>query len=192
MDWEASLPSAAQYNATKLAVMIEGRPLPRLVPQLLHMIAVSPPDWRFMFIGTPQSVIGISRSFAIQYHEVNGKINLVVLQKPFSIENEEHVYRLLTNSKFNDTYMNRVEWMLEFESDSIMCANLLRDGKIPPKRKKKSWYLRVFSEDFALLACVECNSTAWLSLRRTLSHGVPIRKVIRLILAWYEVSYMLP
>ena len=103
--------------------MIEGRPLPQLVPQLLHMLTVVPPDWRFMFIGTNQSVISVSRSFATQYHEANGKLDLVVLPEPFSIESKEHVYRLLTDLNFYDQYMQGVEWMMKFESDAIMCAN---------------------------------------------------------------------
>jgi len=123
VDWHPNYDPKSQYNASKLAIMIEGRPLPHLVPQLLHMIAVVPPDWRFMFIGTNKSVASVSRSFATQYHEANGKLDLVPLPAPFSIESKEHVYRLLTDLRFYDQYLEGVEWMLKFESDSIMCAN---------------------------------------------------------------------
>lgn len=75
-----------------------------------------------MFIGTNKSVISVSRSFATQFHEANGKLDLVVLPKPWSIESKEHVYRLLTDIKFYDKYLPNVEWLLKFESDSIMCA----------------------------------------------------------------------
>jgi hypothetical protein len=87
------------------------------------MISVVPPDWRFMFIGTNKSVISVSRSFATQYQEANGKLDLVVLPKPWGIESKEDVYRLLTDIRFYDTFLPDIEWLLKFESDSIMCAN---------------------------------------------------------------------
>jgi Protein of unknown function (DUF5672) len=122
VDWHPNYDPKAQFNASKVALLIEGRPIPHLVPQLLHMISVVPPDWRFMFIGTNKSVISVSRSFATQYQEANGKLDLVVLPKPWSIESKEHVYRLLTDLNFYDQFLPNVEWLLKFESDSIMCA----------------------------------------------------------------------
>ncbi len=52
------------YNASKLALVIEPRPLPHLVPHLLHMISVVPPDWRFLFIGSEESVVGHRQVYA--------------------------------------------------------------------------------------------------------------------------------
>ncbi|KAH8683140.1 hypothetical protein BGZ60DRAFT_560862 [Tricladium varicosporioides] len=123
VDWHPKFDPKKQFNASKVALLIEGRPLPHLVPQLLHMISVLPPDWRFMFVGTNKSVISVSRSFATQYQEANGKLDMVVLPKPWQIDNKEHVYRLLTDMRFYDRFLPEVEWLLKFESDSIMCAN---------------------------------------------------------------------
>lgn len=86
------------------------------------MISVVPPDWRFIFIGTNKSVISVSRSFATQYQEANGKLDLVVMPKPWKIDSKEDVYRLLTDLRFYDRFLPGVEWLLKFESDSIMCA----------------------------------------------------------------------
>lgn len=122
VDWHPTYDPKAQFNASKVAVLIEGRPIPHLVPQLLHMISVVPPDWRFVFFGSNKSVISVSRSFATQYQEANGKLDLVVVPKPWSIESKEDVYRLLTDIRFYDEFLPKVEWMLKFESDSIMCA----------------------------------------------------------------------
>lgn len=122
VDWHPTFDPKKQYNSSKVAVMIEGRPIPHLVPQLLHMMSVVPPDWRFMFIGSNMSVVSVSRSFATQYHEANGKLDLVVLPKPWSIDSKEDVYRLLTDIRFYNEFLPEVEWMLKFESDSIMCA----------------------------------------------------------------------
>ncbi|KAG4436955.1 hypothetical protein IFR05_007568 [Cadophora sp. M221] len=122
VDWHPKYDPKAQFNASKVAILIEGRPIPHLVPQLLHMIAVVPPDWRFMFIGTNKSVISVSRSFATQYQEANGKLDLVILPKPWKIDSKEDVYRMLTDIRFYDEFLPEVEWLLKFESDSIMCA----------------------------------------------------------------------
>jgi hypothetical protein len=123
VDWHPEYNPKSQFNASKVAVLIEGRPLPQLVPLLLHMISVVPPDWRFVFIGTNKSVISVSRSFATQYQEANGKLDMVVLPKPWKIDSKEGVYRLLTDMRFYDTILPEAEWMLRFESDSILCAN---------------------------------------------------------------------
>ncbi|KAG9246131.1 hypothetical protein BJ878DRAFT_311048 [Calycina marina] len=123
VDWHPAYDPKSQFNASKVALIIEGRPLPHLVPQLLHMMTVVPPDWRFKFIGSNQSVIAISRSFATQYHEANGKLDLIVLPEPWKIDNKEDVNRLLTDRRFYNEHMSEVEHMLKFENDAILCAN---------------------------------------------------------------------
>ncbi|KAH8821632.1 hypothetical protein F5884DRAFT_768528 [Xylogone sp. PMI_703] len=112
-----------QFNVSKVALLIEGRTVPHLVPQLLHMISVVPPDWRFVFIGSKESVVQMDRSFATQYHQANGKLDLIVIGEPWSIQDKEHVYRMLTDIRFYDVVLPEVEWLLKFESDSIMCGN---------------------------------------------------------------------
>jgi hypothetical protein len=123
VDWHPNYDPKTQFNSSKVALLIEGRPIPHLVPLLLHMISVVPPDWRFVFIGSNKSVISVSRSFATQYQEANGKLDLMVLPKPWAIDSKEDVYRLLTDIRFYDEFLPRVEWLLKFESDSIMCAS---------------------------------------------------------------------
>ena len=76
-----------------------------------------------MFIGTNKSVISVSRSFATKYQEANGKLDLVVLPKPWTLDRKEDVFQLLTDIRFYDEILPGVEWLMKFESDSIMCAN---------------------------------------------------------------------
>ena len=123
VDWHPKYDPKSQFNGSKVALMIEPRPLPHLVPQLLHMISVVPKDWRFMFIGSNQSVIAVSRSFATQYHEANGKLDLVVLPQPWKIVEKEDVHRLLTDKRFYEEHLPGVEHLFKFESDAILCAN---------------------------------------------------------------------
>ncbi|KAK2064200.1 hypothetical protein LY76DRAFT_612413 [Colletotrichum caudatum] len=123
VDWEPSADPRAKYNASKLALIIEPRPIPHLVPQLLHMTSVVPPDWRFLFIGSKKSVVSVSRSYGIKHQQVIGKLDLMVLPEPWRIDTKEHVFRLLTDMRFYDEFLPGVEWILKFESDSILCSN---------------------------------------------------------------------
>ncbi|KAK3380080.1 hypothetical protein B0T24DRAFT_647428 [Lasiosphaeria ovina] len=124
VDWDTggSNPRDA-YNASKVALLIEHRPLPHLVPQILHMISVVPADWRFLFIGSNKSVLSVGRAYATKHQQVIGKLDLMVLPEPWEIDQKEKVFRLLTDQRFYDEFLPGVEWLLRYESDSIMCAN---------------------------------------------------------------------
>ncbi|KFY69399.1 hypothetical protein V498_10478 [Pseudogymnoascus sp. VKM F-4517 (FW-2822)] len=111
------------YDPSKLALLIEGRAKPHLVPQILHMISVVPPEWRFLFIGTNKSVAAVARSFAIQHQQAAGKLDLMVVPKPWEIKNKEAVWRMLTDKHFYTDLLPGVEWIMKYESDSIMCSN---------------------------------------------------------------------
>lgn len=97
--------------------------MPHLVPQLLHMISVVPPDWRFLFIGSPSSVTMVGRSIPVKHQQIVGKLDLMVLPEPWDISSKEMVYRTLTDMRFYDEFLPGVEWLLKYEYDSILCAN---------------------------------------------------------------------
>lgn len=109
------------------AAVIEPRPLPHLVPQILHMISVVPLDWRFVFIGTNLSVASVARSHATKHQQAVGKLDLLVLPAPWEIDSKEKVHRLLTDVRFYDEFLPGVEWLLKYEYDSILCANSATD-----------------------------------------------------------------
>ncbi|EEY16490.1 conserved hypothetical protein [Verticillium alfalfae VaMs.102] len=123
VDWNPSADPRARFNQSKVALMIEPRVIPHLVPQILHMSAVAPPDWRFLFIGSNESVVSVARSFAIKNQQVVGKLDLMVLPEPWQIDTKEHVYRLLTDMRFYDEFLPGIEWILKYEHDSILCSN---------------------------------------------------------------------
>lgn len=76
-----------------------------------------------MFIGTEKSVLSVSRASPIRHRMVTGKLDLMVLPEPWSVESKEHIYRTMTDMRFYDEFLPGVEWILKFESDSILCAN---------------------------------------------------------------------
>ncbi|KAL7822150.1 hypothetical protein V8C26DRAFT_438860 [Trichoderma gracile] len=125
LDWPippAKDPRAA-FNSSKLALLVEARPLPHLSPLMMHMMAVVPPDWRFLFVGSSESIMSISRAYSIQHQQVIGKLDLVELPPPWSIASKEDVFRLLTDTRFYDEFIPDVEWILKYEHDSMLCAN---------------------------------------------------------------------
>lgn len=123
IDWQVSDDPRAAYNPAKVAMIIEPRVMPHLVPQLLHMIAVVPPDWRFLYIGSPESTTMLGRSSAVKHQQVIGKLDLMVLPEPWDISSKEMVFRTLTDARFYDEFLPGVEWLLKYEYDSILCAN---------------------------------------------------------------------
>ncbi|TFA99507.1 hypothetical protein CCMA1212_008876 [Trichoderma ghanense] len=113
----------AAFNSSKVALLIEARPLPHLSPLMMHMMAVVPPDWRFLFIGSSESIVSVSRAYSVQHQQVIGKLDLVELPPPWSIASKEDIFRLLTDQRFYDEFLPGVEWILKYEHDSMLCAN---------------------------------------------------------------------
>lgn len=125
LDWPnpPTKDARAAFNASKLALLIEARPLPHLSPLILHMMAVVPPDWRFLFIGSRESIHGVSQAYSVKHQQVIGRLDLMELPLPWGIASKEDVFRLLTDARFYDEFLPGVEWILKYEHDSILCAN---------------------------------------------------------------------
>ncbi|EXK77725.1 hypothetical protein FOQG_17580 [Fusarium oxysporum f. sp. raphani 54005] len=123
IDWSPNHDPRKNYNASKVALIIEPEPLPVLVPLILHMIAVVPPDWRFIFIGSKKSIFTVGREYGIQLQQGLGKIDLVRLPSPWSIKRDEDRSRLLTDTRFYNEFLPGVEYLLMFNYESILCAN---------------------------------------------------------------------
>lgn len=123
VDWKQVEHPRSAYNTSKVAIIVEPRPIPHLTPQILHMIEVIPSDWRMIFIGSPKSIVSVSRAYAIKNQQIIGKLDLMVLPEPWEIDSKEKVSRLFTDMRFYDEFLPGVEWILKFEYDSILCAN---------------------------------------------------------------------
>lgn len=121
--YDSSDGSRVKLDHTKVALIIEPRPIPHLVSQILHMTSVVPPDWRFLFIGSEKSYVSVARSIAIKHQQTIGRLDFMILPEPWQIDTEENVSRLLTDIRFYDEFLPGVEWILKYESDSILCSN---------------------------------------------------------------------
>lgn len=116
-------PQDSPFNASKVALLIENRPFPMLAPLLLHFISVVPPDWRFRFMGSPESVASVNRSVAVRSQVASGKLDLTYIPTNMSTAGQEMISRFLTNLWLYETVLRPAEWLLVFQTDSILCAN---------------------------------------------------------------------
>ncbi|CUS08565.1 unnamed protein product [Tuber aestivum] len=142
-------PPAPKFNESKVALLIEDRPVVHLAPLVLHMISVVPEDWKFQFVGSEASIQFLNRSLGVQRQEARGKLEMVVLPNTWSVKGQEPLSRTMTDIEFwkwvggksswdwtdpytdqmitgpdgSETKRTQVEWVLIFQTDSIMCAN---------------------------------------------------------------------
>lgn len=128
---------SSRYPANKTALYIEPREgTAFLVPLLLHMIMVVPPDWRFVFFGSSATVNQVRASYTAAMYEALGKLHVRNLEEDWGtgwarkgweekekLDIEELTSRLLTNKTFYEKELGSTEWLLTYHSDAILCAN---------------------------------------------------------------------
>ncbi len=114
---------ASKFNESKVALLIENRPFPLLAPLMLHFISVVPPDWRFRFMGSDESVKQINQSMAIREQVAAGKLDITYIPSNMTTGSQEEISRFLTTLWLYDTVLQPAEWLLIFQTDSILCAN---------------------------------------------------------------------
>ncbi|KAI0166299.1 hypothetical protein GGR57DRAFT_510036 [Xylariaceae sp. FL1272] len=119
----SSKPKDLPYNTSKVALLIESRPLVNLAPLILHFISVVPPDWRFRFMGSDSSVSSLNHSHAIRAQVNAGKLDLTYIPSNMSTDGQEMISRFLTNLWLYQVVLQPAEWLLVFQTDSILCAN---------------------------------------------------------------------
>lgn len=115
------------FNASKLALLVETRPLPILAPLVLHFISVAPPDWPFLFMGSRGSIAAVNASSAIRQRVAEGKLALVPVPANMSVQGREMVSRFFTTLWLYEGVLHPAEWLLVFQTDSIICANSRHD-----------------------------------------------------------------
>ncbi|KAM6508546.1 hypothetical protein FSOLCH5_011542 [Fusarium solani] len=111
------------YNESKVALLIESRPQPIIVPLMLKFMYQMPPDWRFRFMGSPESVAFANQSAAMREHVKSGKVNLTYIPSNMSTAGQEMISRFLTTLRLYDTVLQPAEILLVFQTDSMVCAN---------------------------------------------------------------------
>lgn len=116
------------YNTSKVALLIENRPMGSLAPIIIQMIAVLPHDWRFRFMGSVESVQKINNSAAIRRHVHDGKLDLTYIPTNMSVGGQEQISHFLTDLWVNEQLLQPAEWLLVFQSDSMYATPVSHFG----------------------------------------------------------------
>ncbi|TVY34531.1 hypothetical protein LSUB1_G005748 [Lachnellula subtilissima] len=115
--------SHSPYNVSKVALLIENRVSPILTPLLIHFMSVVPPDWRFRFMGSNESVDYLKQSSSIRGHVESGKLDLTYIPENMTTGSQEEISTFLTTLWLYETVLQPAEWLLVFQTDSMLCAN---------------------------------------------------------------------
>lgn len=120
-------PPTPKYNGTKVALMIEDRPIKHIAALLLHMLIVIPPEWSLLFLGSGENLAMVNTSTGIQSYQAIGKLELRQTARNESFSATEWRNRMLTDISFYEHYVPSAEWLFVFSLDSILCANSKKD-----------------------------------------------------------------
>ncbi|APA08998.1 hypothetical protein SS1G_02863 [Sclerotinia sclerotiorum 1980 UF-70] len=119
---ESSATTKTALDQTRVALLLETRPLPHLPALLAHFISVLPGPWVFRFVGSPEANSFISASSSLSAHIKTGKLVITELPGKYAITDPETISMTLTDPTFYKDFLAPAEWLLVFQSDSIICA----------------------------------------------------------------------
>ncbi|KAL3428033.1 hypothetical protein PVAG01_01542 [Phlyctema vagabunda] len=115
--------AVSPYDPTKVAFMVETRPLPHLPALFTHMISLVPNEWTFKFMGSPESMAHLRSSSHISSLEESGKLVIVPLPSNYSVADREAVSQMFTDIGLYRDVLKPAENLLVWQPDSIFCAN---------------------------------------------------------------------
>lgn len=111
-------------NRTRVALLIEDRPLRYLIPLLLHFISVVPREWSFRFMGSADSLAMMEDNPTIRRYVKDKKLflDLIPYNLVPSVNGYGQVNHLLTRPWLYEEWMWPAEWFLLFQDDSMICS----------------------------------------------------------------------
>lgn len=86
-------------------------------------MAVVPPEWRFRFMGSDESIASLNQSHAIRDQVRIGKLDLTHIPSNMTTGSQEEISRFLTTRWLYETLLQPAEHLLVFQTDSMLCAN---------------------------------------------------------------------
>ncbi|KAL8701933.1 MAG: hypothetical protein Q9224_000261 [Gallowayella concinna] len=86
------------------------------------MIAVVPFEWRFIYMGSKESLARVGKSLPIKDYQKSGKLVLKEVPAGFDASDNEGMHRMMTHMRFYEEVVDPAEWFLLFRSDTILCA----------------------------------------------------------------------
>jgi hypothetical protein len=86
-------------------------------------MSVVPPEWKFRFMGSEESVAYINTSASIRHQVEIGKLDLTYIPPNMTTGSQEEISRFLTTLWLYETVLQPAEFLLVFQTDSMLCAN---------------------------------------------------------------------
>ena len=74
-------------------------------------------------MGSTESVAYINKSVAIRQQVEIGKLDLTYIPKNMTTASQEEISQFLTSLWMYETVLSPAEWLLVFQTDSVLCAN---------------------------------------------------------------------
>lgn len=115
-------PAQVALDHTKVALLLETRAIAHLPALLTHFISVLPGEWTVRFVGSDESLGMARKSVSLSNHIASGKLVLTELPEQYPINSQENISATLTDLSFYKEFLAPAEWLLVFQSDSIICS----------------------------------------------------------------------
>jgi hypothetical protein len=122
---EATAPPSP-YDPTKVAFLVETRPLSHLPALFAHMTNIIPPEWIFKVMGSSDLISSMRLSPLMSRLEDAGKLQFLDLPSNYTLENRETISQMFTDPHLYGDILAPAEHLLVFQPDSIFCANAPR------------------------------------------------------------------
>lgn len=109
-------------DLTRVAVIIETRPQPVLPAVLAQFIMNVPPAWPVRLVGSQEAFSIVMLSSSMARHIKSGKLVLTELPDFYPVHDSEALSQTLTNLTFYSEFLQPAEWVLFFQTDSMICS----------------------------------------------------------------------
>jgi hypothetical protein len=114
--------SLTTLDPTRVALIMETRPQPLLPAVLSQFINNVPPAWIVRFVGSQEAFSVAMSSASITRHVKSGKLVLTEIPDFYPINSSESISTTLTNLTFYSEFLKPAEWILLFQTDSMICS----------------------------------------------------------------------
>ena len=111
-----------RLSTTKVAAIVENRPLSSLIPIILHFSSVLGPEWPIRIYTSEANMGGFNVSVAFREKIESGQFLVVPLPDSVNLDTHPSVSTFFTGSWFWESLIP-FEHVLIFQADSILCSN---------------------------------------------------------------------
>jgi len=116
------IPITTVLDPTRVALLLETRPLSHIPALVTHFISVLPLAWVFRFVGSNATLSLVSSTNGLLPHIQTGKLVLTELPSKYPIASQEETSATFTTLSFYQEFLAPAEWLLVYQTDSMICS----------------------------------------------------------------------